>query len=108
MPPTPSIATDLPLAPLGAGVLIDRSVRLYRRHLLTLIRISAPPIIFSTIGWIMLGVVFVTPSGAMLLFYILLGVFGEVVIVAGYIFSLIHMAGNVEGQIDREETMGVA
>lgn len=89
--------SHLSLAPLGAGDLIDRSVRLYRRHLLTLIRIAAPPVIVSTIGWIMVGVaqraVFVTPSGAMLLFYILLGVFGALVVVGGYIFSLIVMGG---------------
>ncbi len=29
---------DLALAPLGAGDLIDRAVRLYRGHFLTLIR----------------------------------------------------------------------
>ena len=34
---------QLPLAPLGAGDLIDRAVRLYRQHLFTLIRIAAPP-----------------------------------------------------------------
>ena len=43
-------ATDLALAPLGAGDLIDRAVRLYRRHFLTLIRIAAPPVIVSAAG----------------------------------------------------------
>ena len=38
------ISNDLALAPLGAGDLIDRAVRLYRRHFLTLIRIAAPPV----------------------------------------------------------------
>ncbi|MCA1606168.1 MAG: hypothetical protein LC775_12015 [Acidobacteria bacterium] len=33
---------QLSLAPLGAGDLIDRAVRLYRRHFITLIRIAAP------------------------------------------------------------------
>jgi hypothetical protein len=36
---------QLPPAPLGGGDLIDRAVRLYRRHVFTLIRIAAPP------GW---------------------------------------------------------
>jgi len=36
---TPAL-NQLPLAPLGAGDLIDRAVRLYRRHLFTLIRSS--------------------------------------------------------------------
>jgi len=90
-------ANQLPLAPLGAGDLIDRAVRLYRRHLLTLIRIAAPPVIISTIGWVLFAVarraVFVTPSGALLLFYFFLGALGLSVVVAGYIFSLIVMGG---------------
>ena len=89
--------SHLPLAPLGAGDLIDRAVRLYRRHLFTLIRIAAPPVIVSAIGWIMVGIaqraIFVTPSGALLLFYIFLLVLGGFVVVAGYIFSLIVMGG---------------
>ena len=89
--------SHLPLAPLGAGDLIDRAVRLYRRHLFTLIRIAAPPVIVSAIGSVLFGIawraVFVTPSGAMLLFYFFLGALGVVVIVAGYIFSLIVMGG---------------
>ncbi|CAN5684774.1 hypothetical protein BH18ACI4_BH18ACI4_20080 [soil metagenome] len=90
-------ATQFTLAPLGAGDLIDRAVRLYRRHLFTLVRIAAPPVIVSAIGWVLLGIawraVFVTPSGAMLLFYIFLGALGAVVVVGGYIFSLIVMGG---------------
>ncbi|MFN2510512.1 MAG: hypothetical protein ABR568_03600 [Pyrinomonadaceae bacterium] len=90
-------ATQLPLAPLGAGDLIDRAVRLYRRHLFTLIRIAAPPVIISAIGWIMVGLawraIFVTPSGAMLFFYVFLFVIGGIVVVAGHIFSLIVMGG---------------
>jgi hypothetical protein len=89
--------SHLPLAPLGAGDLIDRAVRLYRRHLFTLIRIAAPPVIISAVGWIMVGIgkrsVFITPSGALLLFYVFLLVFGGFVVVAGYIFSLIVMGG---------------
>ena len=45
-----SISNDLALAPLGAGDLIDRAVRLYRRHFLTLIRIAAPPVLVSALG----------------------------------------------------------
>src|SRR2546423_11660 len=41
------VSTDLPLVPLGSGDLIDRAVRLYRRHLLVLIRIAAPPVFVS-------------------------------------------------------------
>ena len=45
-----SAPTELALAPLGAGDLIDRAVRLYRRHFLTLIRIAAPPVLVSAVG----------------------------------------------------------
>lgn len=46
------------LAPLGAGDLIDRSVRFYRNNFWTFIWIAAPPIIIGTIisvGWTVLG-----------------------------------------------------
>src|SRR5256884_3802653 len=46
--------SDLSLAPLGAGDLIDRAVRLYRRHFMTLIRIAAPPVIINTLGSLLL------------------------------------------------------
>jgi hypothetical protein len=89
--------SHLSLAPLGAGDLIDRAVRLYRRHLFTLIRIAAPPVIVSASGWVLFGVawraIFVTPSGAMLLFYFFLGALGAALVVGGYLFSLIVMGG---------------
>jgi hypothetical protein len=46
---------QLSLVPLGAGDLIDRAVRLYRRHFMTLIRIAAPPVIVSTVGSLMVA-----------------------------------------------------
>src|SRR5258707_442741 len=51
-----SSANDLHLVPLGAGDLIDRAVRLYRRHLLTLMRIASPPVIVSAIGSVLLTI----------------------------------------------------
>jgi hypothetical protein len=45
---------QLQLAPLGAGDLIDRTVRLYRRHFGALIRASVPPVIVSAAGWVLL------------------------------------------------------
>ena len=47
---TASITTDLHIVPLGAGDLIDRALRLYRRHLFVLIRIAAPPVFVSALG----------------------------------------------------------
>lgn len=88
---------QLPLAPLGAGDLIDRAVRLYRRHLFTLIRIAAPPVIISTIGSVLFTIgsrnLTVTSSGAGLALYVLLLLAGALVFVAGHIFSLIVMGG---------------
>ncbi len=46
------------ITPLGAGDLIDRSVRFYRNNFWTFIWIAAPPIIIGTIisiGWTILG-----------------------------------------------------
>src|SRR6185436_18700140 len=92
-----SSANDLHLVPLGAGDLIDRAVRLYRRHLFTLMRIAAPPVVVSAIGWVMWTIgwrqVFTTPDTAALIFYVLL-IFAAICLIAGgHIFSLIVMGG---------------
>jgi len=88
---------QLPLAPLGAGDLIDRAVRLYRRHLFTLIRIAAPPVVVSTIGSVLFTIawrnVFVTSSSTSLALYVLMACGGVALIVAGLIFRLIVMGG---------------
>jgi hypothetical protein len=50
--------TQLSLSPLGAGDLIDRAVRFYRKNFWTFIWIAAPPILFGTlisVGWTMLA-----------------------------------------------------
>lgn len=41
---------SLPLAPLSAGDLLDRIVRLYRRHWIALMRIAVLPVLFSYLG----------------------------------------------------------
>src|SRR6185436_1998505 len=92
-----SSANDLHLVLLGAGDLIDRAVRLYRRHLFTLMRIAAPPVVVSAIGWVMWTIgwrqVFTTPDTAALIFYVLL-IFAAICLIAGgHIFSLIVMGG---------------
>ncbi len=87
----------LPLAPLGAGDLIDRAVRLYRRHLFTLIRIAAPPVIISTLGSVIFTMAwrrgFTTDSGSMLALYVMAGILGFFLIIGGHIFSLLVMGG---------------
>ncbi len=53
-----SANNELSLSPLGAGDLIDRSVRLYRRNLWTFILIASPPVVVGTllsVAWTLLG-----------------------------------------------------
>jgi hypothetical protein len=92
-----SSASDLHLVPLGAGDLIDRAVRLYRRHLFTLMRVAAPPVIVTAIGSVLWTVgwreVFNTPDTAGLVFYIVLLFAASVVFISGHIFSLLVMGG---------------
>jgi hypothetical protein len=91
------IATQLPLAPLGAGDLIDRAVRLYRRHLWTLMRMAAPPVIIAAIGSIVWTVavreVFSTPDTLTLVLYALLIALSILLIVGGHVFNLLVMGG---------------
>lgn len=92
-----SAPVDLALAPLGAGDLIDRAVRLYRRHFLTLIRIAAPPVLVSALGSTLTTIAFRaigdTPSTVRLLLYVIVLMGGGLVIAAGSLFSLIVMGG---------------
>jgi hypothetical protein len=91
------IVRELPLAPLGAGDLIDRAVLLYRRHLFVLIRIAAPPVIVTASGFILVSIawrqVFQTPSSTAVALYILLGFAGLAVILGGLIFNFVVMGG---------------
>lgn len=92
-----SSANDLHLVPLGAGDLIDRAVRLYRRHLFTLMRIAAPPVIISAVGWVLLTISMrkleKTPDTAEFFFYVFLIFVGGSIAVGGHLFSLIVMGG---------------
>lgn len=88
---------QLPLAPLGAGDLIDRAVRLYRRHLFVLIRTAAPPVIIAAAGSIVFWYCFqrmaLTPLMTDLLIYIILGLVSFAVMIGGYLFTLVVMGG---------------
>lgn len=49
---------DLSLVPLGAGDLIDRAVRFYRKNFWTFVLIASPPVIVGTlisVGWTIIG-----------------------------------------------------
>jgi hypothetical protein len=88
---------NLALEPLGAGDLIDRAVRLYRRHFLTLIRIAAPPVLVSAVGSALITIAWralsITSSEMDVVIYILLLIAGVVIAICGALFSLIVMGG---------------
>ena len=89
--------THLALAPLGAGDLIDRAVRLYRRHLFVLIRTAAPPVIIIAAGWILFSIsirqVFITAETNNLLFYVLLSLLSGSIMLGGYLSIIVVMGG---------------
>ena len=93
----PSVTTQLPLAPLGAGDLIDRAVRLYRRHLFVLIRTAAPPVIIVAAGWMLFSIsirqIFNAIATGDLLWNIFLLLVAMFLMLAGYLFMLIVMGG---------------
>ena len=90
-------ANQLSLVPLGAGDLIDRAIRLYRRNFFILIRIAAPPVVVAAAGSILSAFgareLTSTSSAASLLAFILLLIVGVILWCGGNIFSLIVMGG---------------
>lgn len=92
-----SLNTELALAPLGAGDLIDRAVRLYRRHFLTLIRIAAPPVLISALGSTITTIAWreltATPNEVHMVLYVLMLMGGILIIICGSLFSVIVMGG---------------
>ena len=92
-----SVNSDLALAPLGAGDLIDRAVRLYRRHFLTLIGIAAPPVLVSALGSTITTIAWreltATSSDINMAFYVFMLMCGITIIICGSLFSVIVMGG---------------
>jgi hypothetical protein len=92
-----SFDSELSLAPLGAGDLIDRAVRLYRHHFLTLIRIAAPPVVVFALGSTITTISFrelsATPDEMRMVLYVLMFLAGIVIMFGGSLFSLIVMGG---------------
>ncbi|MGH9903749.1 MAG: hypothetical protein ACRD68_18225, partial [Pyrinomonadaceae bacterium] len=88
---------QLTLAPLGAGDLIDRTVRLYRRHFAALVRASVPPVLVSAAGALLwtVGVreVAKTESQQLLALYAALAAVGVALMLVGYLLLLIVMGG---------------
>jgi hypothetical protein len=89
--------SQLPIAPLGAGDLIDRAVRLYRRHLFVLIRTAAPPVIIIAAAWILFSIsirqLYLTVETGDLLFNLFLWFLSMVIMFAGYLSILVVMGG---------------
>lgn len=87
----------LQLAPLGAGDLIDRTVRLYRRHFGALVRASAPPVIVSAVGTVLWTVsvrsLGLTASEGRAAFYFLGALAGVGVYVLGLLAQLVVVGG---------------
>jgi hypothetical protein len=92
-----SAFSNLPLTPLGAGDLIDRAVRLYRSHFMTLLRIAAPPVLVSSIGSVLWTVgwreAYVTASDTSLAVYVLLFCAGVALRISGLLLSGIVLGG---------------
>jgi hypothetical protein len=88
---------QLELAPLGAGDLIDRTVRLYRRHFMALIRASALPVVVSAAGSVMWSVAInamgATASAERLVLYTALALLGLAASFLGLLAQLIVMGG---------------
>jgi hypothetical protein len=91
------LSSDLAIAPLGAGDLIDRAVRLYRRHFLTLISIAAPPVLVSALGSTITTIAWrelnATSSDVNMALYVLMLMAGITIVVCGSLFSIIVMGG---------------
>jgi len=88
---------QLALAPLGAGDLIDRALRLYRRHFFVLIRTAAPPIIIVAAGWMLMSIsfrqIFMVFDRRELLWNIFLSLVSAGIMTAGYLFIVVVMGG---------------
>lgn len=88
---------NLPLTPLGAGDLIDRAVRLYRQHFMTLVRIAAPPVVVSSMGWVLLTIgwreLWATASEGSLALYLLMFFGGGAIWITGMLLSGVVLGG---------------
>ena len=91
--PPPLEVNQLSLAPLGAGDLIDRAVRLYRRHFMTLIRIAAPPVIISALGSVLMTIGSRAPEARVSGGDMLMILFGFLFWAGGTLLNVIVMGG---------------
>jgi hypothetical protein len=89
--------SELALTPLGPGDLIDRAVRLYRRHFTTLLRIAAPPALVTALGSVLMNVGMrearLTEGDAALALYAVLLLGGFLLWLLGLLLYLVVMGG---------------
>ncbi|MBA2338808.1 MAG: hypothetical protein H0V88_00285 [Pyrinomonadaceae bacterium] len=87
----------LEFVPLGAGDLIDRTIRLYRRHFMTLVRVCAPPVIVSAAGSVLWAMsvrqVPVAESEWAMFAFVMLSAIGLTVWAVGTLLFFIVMGG---------------
>lgn len=92
---------QLSLTPLGAGDLIDRAVRFYRRNFWTFVLIAAPPVVVGTvisISWTILGreafaVGLSADAGEMIVYYLFAWVGSVVIWLTETVATLTVMGG---------------
>jgi hypothetical protein len=98
-----SNVNQLSLAPLGAGDLIDRAVRLYRRHLFVLIRIAAAPVMIAALGGVLISVawrqIFYSGGASEILLYVGLLFLGFLITFSGHLFTLVVMGGSTRNLV---------
>jgi hypothetical protein len=103
---------DLALTPLGAGDLIDRSVRFYRKNFWTFILIASPPVIAGTlfsVGWTMLGRGVFNVSGAdptEAIFYMLFRRLGDLIIWLIQLVAMLVVMGGASRNFVRHLLFG--
>ncbi len=102
------------LVPLGAGDLIDRTIRLYRRHFVVLVRMSVPPVVVSAAGAVLwtLGVrgAGVTDSSSLFAAYVALAAVGAMLQAGGVALYVVVMGGatrNLVGHLLSGERLSV-
>jgi len=100
------------MTPLGAGDLIDRSVRFYRKNFWTFILIAAPPVIagivFSVV-WLMIGRSLFNVSGATpeeAIFYTIFLRFGDLIIWVIQLVALLVVMGGASRNFVRHLLFG--
>ena len=85
------------MAPLGAGDLIDRAIRLYRKHFTTLLKIAAPPIMVAAVGSVFFTIGYSSltsfKSDTSILLNVFLTLVGLGLRFAGWALNLVLMGG---------------